>query len=148
MIDVELPDELRLLCVALGLLRRERPDDPASLALNNAFFADPGGTLGGVLHDPSRAAALDLVAVLLGEVSRTLDSTSTRAGATWVPLVENADGGLSAVVDVVGDEVRLSVACRGALAGDGVSPPSRKTWRRAFSKPSTWRATGPRSKRR
>lgn len=123
MIDVELSDELKLLGLALGLLRRAQPDDPESLTLNSAFFADPGGTLAGILHEPvRRAAAFDLVAVLLGEAAKTLDSTSTPAGATWVPLIENADGGLYVVVEV-GDEddVRLSAACRGVLAGEGVT---------------------------
>jgi hypothetical protein len=122
MIDVGLPKELLQLGLVLGLLRRERPEDPESLTVNTAFFEDPGGTLSDFVHDAARReAALDLAAQLLGEARRTLDLPATAKGETWVPLAQSEKGGLYTVVDVTDDGVRLAVAGRGSLAEDGIS---------------------------
>jgi hypothetical protein len=121
MIDVDLPEELVQFGVVLGLLKLERPGDPGSVVLDTAFFADPAGTLAGLVHDADRlAAALDLAAALFGEAERTLDLPTLPQGQSWVPLARDGSAGLFAVVDVADDRVDFGVAGRAATGVDGL----------------------------
>ncbi|MFE9999693.1 DUF6603 domain-containing protein [Streptomyces avermitilis] len=116
-----LPPELVQLAVALGVLRREPGDgaDPR-LEVDQAFFADPGKQLSGVLSDPvRRAAALELAAALLGSAKdAALETEGAQPGRTWVPLPTGdgaAAGRLYLVVDASGDTVALSLAGRATM---------------------------------
>ncbi|GLY99563.1 DUF6603 domain-containing protein [Actinoplanes sp. NBRC 103695] len=121
MIGVELPDELVQVGLALGVLRLDRPGDPASLALNPAFFGDPSGTLAGVAHDPDRREALlRLAASLFGEVSRTLDLPALPPGQTWIPLVQEGPAALCAIVDAAPGRVSFGLGGRAATERDGL----------------------------